>query len=87
MGLFHSKRKVLYHLLVNELIVDCNLAMKAYISIVDANLVMEGNYGPTYGSPRRLGLLIDSNDIVAADSLCAKFYGFNPRSVSHIKKA
>lgn len=87
MGLFRSKRKVLYHHMVNELIVDCNLAMRADLSIVDANLVMEGNYGPTYGSPKRLGLLIASNDIVAADSLCAKFYGLNPKSISHIKKA
>jgi uncharacterized protein (DUF362 family) len=87
MGLFRSKRKVLYHHMVDELIVDCNLAMRADISIVDANLVMEGNYGPTYGSPRALGLLIASNDIVAADSLCARFYGLNPKSVSHIKKA
>lgn len=87
MGLFRSKRKVLYHHMVDELIVDCNLAIKADISIVDANLVMEGNYGPTYGSPRKLGLLIGSNDIVAADSLCARFYGINPKSVSHIKKA
>jgi uncharacterized protein (DUF362 family) len=53
--------------------------MRADISIVDANLVMEVNYGHTYGSPRRLGLLIASNDIVAADSLCAKFYGFTPK--------
>lgn len=87
MGLFRSKRKVLYHHMINELIVDCNLAMRADLSIVDANLVMEGNYGPTYGSPKRLGLLIASNDIVAADSLCAKFYGLNPKSISHIKKA
>jgi uncharacterized protein (DUF362 family) len=87
MGLFRPKRKVLYHHMLDELIVDCNLAMKPNLSIVDANLVMEGNYGPTYGSPRRLGLLIASNDVVAADSLCAKFFGFNPKSVSHIKKA
>lgn len=87
MGLFRPKRKVLYHHMIDELIVDCNLAMRVNTSIVDANLVMEGNYGPTYGSPRRLGLLIASNDIVAADSLCAKFYGFDPKSVSHIKKA
>jgi uncharacterized protein (DUF362 family) len=73
--------------MIDELIVDCNLAMRADISIVDANLVMEGNYGPTYGSPKRLGLLIASNDIVSADSLCAKFYGFSAKSVSHIKKA
>ena len=87
MGLFRPKRKVLYHHMLDELIVDCNLAMKPNLSIVDANLVMEGNYGPTYGTPRRLGLLIASNDVVAADSFCAKFFGFNPKSISHVKKA
>jgi uncharacterized protein (DUF362 family) len=61
--------------------------MKPNMSIVDANLVMEGNFGPTYGTPRKLGLLIASRDTVAADSLCASFFGFNPKSISYIKKA
>jgi uncharacterized protein (DUF362 family) len=73
--------------MLDDLIVDCNLAMRPALSLVDANLIMEGNYGPTYGSPRRFGLLIASKDIVAADSLCAKFFGFNPKSISYIKKA
>jgi uncharacterized protein (DUF362 family) len=87
MGLFRPKRKIMYHHMVDDLIVDCNLAMRPVLSLVDANLVMEGNYGPTYGSPRRFGLLIASEDIVAADSLCAKFFGFNPKSIPYIKKA
>jgi uncharacterized protein (DUF362 family) len=87
MGLFHPKRKIAYHHMLDNLIVDCNLAMKPSLSLVDANLVMEGNYGPTYGSPKRFGLLIASKDVVAADSLCAKFFGFSPKSVSYIKKA
>jgi uncharacterized protein (DUF362 family) len=87
MGLFRPKRKIKYHDVVDDLIVDCNLAMKPTVSLVDANLVMEGNYGPTYGSPRRLGLLIASRDIVAADSLCAKLFRLNPNSIGHIKKA
>ena len=87
MGLFRPKRKIIYHHIVDDLIVDCNLAMKPTISIVDANLVMEGNFGPTYGSPRRLGLLIASRDIVAADSLCAKLFGWKPKSIGHIKEA
>lgn len=87
MGLFRPKRKIMYHHIVDDLIVDCNLAIKPKLSLVDANLVMEGNYGPTYGTPRKLGLLIASRDIVAADSLCASFFGFNPKSISYIKKA
>jgi uncharacterized protein (DUF362 family) len=87
MGLFRPKRKIMYHHIVDDLIVDCNLAIKPKLSLVDANLVMEGNYGPTYGFPRKLGLLIASRDVVAADSLCARFFGFNPKSISYIKKA
>lgn len=87
MGLFRPKLKINYHHMLDELIVDCNLAMRPGITLVDANLVMEGNYGPTYGCPRRLGLLVASKDIVAVDSLCAKFFGFNPKSIEYIKKA
>ena len=63
------------------------LGNEAQLSIVDAILAMEGNYGPTYGSPRKLGLLITSRDIVAADSLCANLFGFNQKSIPYIKKA
>ena len=87
MGLFRPKRKIVYHHIVDDLIVDCNMAMKPMVSLIDANLVMEGNFGPTYGSPRRLGLLMASRDIVAADSLCAKLFGLRPKSIGHIKKA
>lgn len=87
MGLFRPKRKVAYHHVLDDLIVDCNLAMKPNLTIVDANLAMEGNYGPTYGSPRKLGLLIASRDLVAADSFCARLFGLNPKSIGHIKKA
>lgn len=87
MGLFRPKLKINYHHMLDELIVDCNLAMRPVLSLVDANLVMEGNYGPTYGSPRKLGLLIASKDVVAADSLCAKFFGFKPKSIKYIKMA
>lgn len=87
MGLFRPKRKITYHHVLDDLIVDCNLAMRPAVSIIDANLVMEGNYGPTYGSPRKLGLLVASNDVVAADSFCAKLFGFKPNSIGHIKKA
>lgn len=87
MGLFRPKRKIVYHHIVDDLIVDCNLAMKPTVSLIDANLVMEGNFGPTYGSPKRLGLLMASRDIVAADSMCAKLFGLRPKSIGHIKKA
>ncbi len=87
MGLFRPKRKIIYHDIVDDLIVDCNLAMKPNLSLVDANLAMEGNYGPTYGSPKKLGLLLASSNIVAADSFCANLFGFNPKSISYINKA
>jgi uncharacterized protein (DUF362 family) len=87
MGLFRPRRKIAYHHVLDDLIVDCNLAMKPNLTIVDANLAMEGNYGPAYGSPKKLGLLIASRDLVAADSFCARLFGLNPKSIGHIKKS
>jgi uncharacterized protein (DUF362 family) len=44
--------------------------MRADISLVDANLVIEDNFDAAFGPSRRLGLLIASNAIVAADLFC-----------------
>jgi len=86
-GLLKPKRKIRYHSSLDEVIVDTNIAMKPHLSIVDADVCMEGNCGPTFGIPKKLGLLLGGNDIVAVDSFCAKLMGFRPCLVGHIRKA
>jgi uncharacterized protein (DUF362 family)/glycosyltransferase involved in cell wall biosynthesis len=86
-GLIRTKNKISFHKFLDDAIVDVNLARTPDISIVDANLCMEGNGGPTFGTPKKVGLLIGGDDMVATDSFCAKLVGFNPLFVGHIRKA
>jgi uncharacterized protein (DUF362 family) len=84
-GCHRLKRKVIYHRrLINEAIVDINLAIPSHLIVVDANLCVEGNRGPTQGLPKRVGLLIGGSDIVAVDAFGAKLMGFKHRKVRHI---
>ena len=86
-GCLREKRKIKFHRFLDEAIVDSNLAFKANFSVVDANICQEGIGGPTYGTPRKLGLLIGGTDIVAVDTFCARLVGFKPWFVGHIRKA
>src|SRR5712692_7148696 len=78
-GLLRQKNKMPLHPFLDEAIVDSNSAMKPNFTIVDANLCHEGNGGPAFGRPKRLGLLIGGADIVAVDSFCSRVAGFSPR--------
>lgn len=80
------RRKFKLHPILDEAIVDINLALRPNISIVDANICHEG-FGPSYGLPKTLGLLIAGKDIVAVDTFCAKLAGFRPWFIGHIRKA
>ena len=86
-GCLRPKNKTPFHKKIDETIVDANIARKPDFSIVDANICMEGIGGPIHGTPKRVGLFIGGNDIVAVDSLCAKVAGFRPFFVGHIRKA
>lgn len=86
-GCYRIKRKEKYHVFLDEAIVDINIPIKSHITIVDGYLGVEGNRGPTQGFPKKVGVFIGGNDVVAVDSFCARFMGFNPRFVGHIAKA
>lgn len=86
-GCLREKKKIKFHKFLDEAIVDANLAFRANLSIVDANICQEGIGGPVYGTPRKLGLLIGGMDIVAVDAFCARLIGFKPWFVGHIRKA
>jgi uncharacterized protein (DUF362 family) len=86
-GCYHRKQKVKFHKFLDEAIVDINLAIKPNVSIVDANICMEGIGGPCFGFPRKLGLMVAGKDVVAVDAFCARLIGFRPWFVGHIRKA
>lgn len=86
-GCFRPKNKGPLHKILDKAIVDINMAVRPHLVIVDADLCVEGNRGPTQGIPKRVGLFIGGGDAVAVDSFCAKLMGFRPYLVGHIRKA
>ncbi|RLG45861.1 MAG: hypothetical protein DRN81_00315 [Thermoproteota archaeon] len=86
-GAIPIKRKIIYHRYLDDAIVDANMAMKVDFSVVDGIISLEGEKGPTYGYPKKTGLIIAGKDIVAVDSVCARILGFNPLLIGHIRKA
>jgi len=86
-GCYRTKKKVKFHKFLDEAIVDINLALRPDASIVDANICHEGIGGPSYGFPKKVGLIIGGKDIVAVDTFCANLMGFRPWFVGHIRKA
>jgi len=81
------KEKQQYHSFLDDAIVDINIPLKSHYIIVDGYLGLEGNRGPTQGFPKKVGILIGGIDIVAVDTFCAQFMGFNPKFIRHIVKA
>lgn len=77
-------RKVLLHNNLDYAITDAVFITKPCFAITDAITGMEGN-GPVEGIPRKLNLIIASNDLVSHDCFVSSMMGFDPKNISHIK--
>lgn len=86
-GCLPDPYKVKYHKKLDDVIVDCNLAMKPDFSIVDGIIAMGGVKGPDLGVPLKTNIVVSGKDPVATDSACASIMGFNVNSIKHIKKS
>jgi uncharacterized protein (DUF362 family) len=86
-GCLPAKRKTKYHDLIDDVIVDANLAMRPHLSIVDGIIAHVGIKGPAFGRPVPSNLFIVGKDPVSVDAVCSKVLGFSPHFVGHIKKA
>ena len=86
-GCLPIRKKIQFHPYIDDVIVDVNLAMHPDFCIVDGIIAMGGSQGPTFGIPIPANLIVAGQDPVSVDSACAKIMGFEPSSISHIKKA
>ena len=86
-GCYRQKDKRPLHAHLDDAIVDINLAIRPHFVIVDADLCVEGNRGPTQGLPKRVGLFIGGKDPVAVDAFCSRLMGFSPYWIGHVRKA
>jgi len=61
-------------------VVDLFSVIKPSLTVVDAIICQEG-LGPIYGKPVEMDLIMASRDLVAADAICGRIIGFEPREV------
>ncbi len=63
-----------------EVLVDIYAATKPGLAVMDGIVGMEGN-GPSAGSPRKIGVILASEDCVAVDSVASLIIGLEPFKV------
>jgi uncharacterized protein (DUF362 family) len=86
-GIVREKDKKRYHLWgLSQCIVDLNKLLQPHITIEDGTIGMEG-YGPVYGTPANLGVIISSFDVVAADCIAAEVMDIRPDTIEYLKLA
>jgi len=85
-GCIMKARKSVFHPHIHEVISDVNLAFKPDLVVMDGIIAMT-KYGPTQGIPKRLNMLVTSEDPVAIDCFGANVLGLNPNSIPYMKLA
>jgi uncharacterized protein (DUF362 family) len=86
-GLMPDKFKAKYHARgIISVIVDINSVIKPAFTVIDGFVAMEGR-GPTDGTPVKMNLIIAGKDVVATDASAARAMGFDPKEISHIRRA
>lgn len=78
--------RVLMHKYIHELLPDAASVLKPDISLMDAVVGMEGD-GPIAGIPKRMNLILCSDNVVALDYVAAQIMGFNPAKIKHVSNA
>ncbi|MEM2843469.1 MAG: DUF362 domain-containing protein [Candidatus Bathyarchaeia archaeon] len=76
-GRFHEK--------LDESIVDVNLYLKPSLAVIDGRIAGVG--GELKPKPKRLNVIIFSEDLVAADAVAAAYLGINPFSIRYLRLA
>ena len=70
---------------LDESIVDVNLYLRPSLAVIDGRIAgLGGELGP---KPKEVGILIFSEDLVAADAVGTSYLGKNPLKIPHLKLA
>lgn len=73
-----------FHPRLDECIVDLNLYLRPKLAVIDGRLGLNSELG---GRVKEYGVMIFSEDPVAADAIGAKILGLDPLRVRHLKLA
>ncbi|MBT0158543.1 DUF362 domain-containing protein [Candidatus Bathyarchaeota archaeon A05DMB-2] len=85
-GCYPQHNRVLLHPRLAEAIVDINLILKPKLVVMDAITAIEGN-GPAKGFPKKMNLLITSDNVVACDATALQIMNIDVNRVKHVKLA
>jgi uncharacterized protein (DUF362 family)/Pyruvate/2-oxoacid:ferredoxin oxidoreductase delta subunit len=91
-GIIPGSYKAEYHLRFEdpgdfaEVLIDLCRFAKPVLTVMDAVMGMEG-YGPTNGTPKKVGLIMASPDAFALDLAAIRIIGLKPEQVPTIVKA
>ncbi len=91
-GIIPGSYKAEYHLRFEDtgdfadVLIDICSFVKPVLTVMDAVVGMEG-YGPTNGTPKKVGLVISSPDPYALDVAAVDIIGLKPEQVPTIRKA
>jgi len=77
-GCLSERFKGKYHPYLDTVIANLNTLLRPDLCVVD------GIVGKDSRGPKRVGVLMMSNDPVACDTVAAKIMGFNPQKIRHI---
>lgn len=64
----------------SQMLVDIYSCAPPHLTIMDGIVGMEGE-GPSGGSPKKVGVILASQDSVAVDAVASKIVGFNPMNI------
>src|SRR5262245_52551073 len=79
-------KNILHRAGIHESILDICATVRPHFVIADAIVAMEGD-GPLNGTAKELGIVLLSDDPVAADATLARMLGFIPNRISYIRAA
>jgi len=75
--------RILLHKYLDPLLVSLHRVLQPRMALMDGIIGMEGR-GPTNGSPRRLGVVLASQDSAALDVTAMRLVGLDPTQARHV---
>lgn len=79
-GAISKPRKYSYHEIISYVIVGVNKIVKSHITVVDG-LIVRGS------CPKKLGVILAGDDLLATDFIAVKIMGFNPKRLPYLNLA
>jgi len=75
--------RILYHRYLDPLLATLHRVLRPKLAVMDGIIGMEGR-GPTNGKPRRMDVVLASQDSVALDAAAMRLIGLEPSRARHV---